>query len=104
MKNKFNKIVIGVLVLIVCGMGYLVYDIHSIQNPKFTKAEQQTVALGFYQAYGNGNTVLAVQPIDKYYEVTWEDSKNEYMSVDLNGKWVVIAQQALPVATTTTTP
>jgi uncharacterized protein YpmB len=98
----FNTIIIGVLFLIVCGMGYLVYDSHSIQNPKFTKQEQQTVALGFYQAYGNGNTVLTVQPIDKYYEVTWQDSKNEYMSIDLNGKWVVIASQALPITTTTT--
>jgi hypothetical protein len=98
----FNKIIIVVLVLIICGMGYLDYDIHSIQNPKFTKQEQQTVALGFYQAYGNGNTVLTVQPIDKYYTVTWQDSKNLYMSVDLNGKWVVIAEQPLSTTTTTT--
>jgi hypothetical protein len=99
----FNKIIIVVLALIVCGMGYLIYDIHSIQNPKFTKTEEQSIALGFYQVYGSG-TIISIEPINKYYEVTWQDSKNEYMSVDLNGKWVVIAQQALPTTTTTTTP
>lgn len=99
----FNKVIIGVLVLIISGMGYLAYDIHTIKNPSFTKAEQQNVALGFYQSYGNGNTVTNVQRVDSYYVVDWKDATNEYISIDMNGAWVVLASQSLPVTTTTTT-
>ncbi len=99
MKKKIIIVISGLIVA--AAIAYPWYQLH---NKDASATEQDKVTLSFMQTYGQGATLLGVQPVKDVDIVYWQTATKAYASLYLDGSWIQIASKDITAPETTPTP
>ena len=101
MKQKIIIIILSIVAVLGSSSGW-VY--HFWTEKKTSDSELMALQVSFLKQYGSTATVKeTISP--KIYEIAWSDDKgNNYVSMNVGGVWVVIANNSAPTPTPTPSP
>ncbi len=93
MKAKITIVILVIIAVLGSSSGWAY---HFWTEKKTTDSELLNLQVSFLKQYGNTATVKeTISP--KIYEIAWADDKgNNYVSMNVGGVWVIIANTPAP--------